>query len=120
MFGPGTRSIPAVDSAAAFKETFSHKDFKIHFVGVWDTVSSVGWIYTPLRLFNVAQNKTIATGRQALSIDERRCFLPGQPLGRLTAGAGCGAGMVRRCALGCGRELSAGVRAVSRIFPCSG
>lgn len=78
---------PAVDSAAAFKETFSHKDFKIHFVGVWDTVSSVGWIYTPLRLFNVAQNKTIATGRQALSIDERRCFyqdnlwgdsLPGQ------------------------------------------
>jgi hypothetical protein len=80
---------PAVDSAAAFKETFSHKEFKIHFVGVWDTVSSVGWIYTPLRLFNVAQNKTIATGRQALSIDERRCFyqdnlwgesLPGQDI----------------------------------------
>jgi hypothetical protein len=78
---------PAVNSAAAFKETFSHKDFRIHFVGVWDTVSSVGWIYTPLRLFNVAQNKTIATARQALSIDERRCFyqdnlwgdsLPGQ------------------------------------------
>jgi hypothetical protein len=76
-----------VDSAAAFKETFSHKNFKIHFVGVWDTVSSVGWVYTPLRLFNVAQNKTIATGRQAVSIDERRCFyqdnlwgesLPGQ------------------------------------------
>jgi len=65
---------PAVDAAAAFKETFSHKDFKIHFVGVWDTVSSVGWIYTPLRLFNVARNKTIATARQALSIDERRCF----------------------------------------------
>lgn len=78
---------PGVDSAAAFKETFSHKDFKLHFVGVWDTVSSVGWVYTPLRLFNVAQNKTIVTGRQALSIDERRCFfqdnlwgdsLPGQ------------------------------------------
>jgi hypothetical protein len=78
---------PGVDSAAAFKETFSHKDFKLHFVGVWDTVSSVGWVYTPLRLFNVAQNKTIVIGRQALSIDERRCFfqdnlwgdsLPGQ------------------------------------------
>ena len=78
---------PTVDSAAAFKETFSHEDFRIHFVGVWDTVSSVGWVYTPLRLFNVAQNKTIATGRQAVSIDERRCFyqdnlwgnsLPGQ------------------------------------------
>ena len=80
---------PIVDSAAAFKETFSHKDFRIHFVGVWDTVSSVGWIYTPLRLFNVAQNRTIATGRQAVSIDERRCFyqdvlwgesLPGQDI----------------------------------------
>lgn len=80
---------PAVDSAAAFKETFSHKDFKIHFVGVWDTVSSVGWIYTPLRLFNVARNKTIVRARQALSIDERRCFyrdilwgesLPGQDI----------------------------------------
>ena len=78
---------PTVDSAAAFKETFSHENFRIHFVGVWDTVSSVGWVYTPLRLFNVAQNKTIATGRQAVSIDERRCFyqdnlwgesLPGQ------------------------------------------
>ncbi len=78
---------PMVDSAAAFKETFSHENFRIHFVGVWETVSSVGWVYTPLRLFNVAKNKTIATGRQAVSIDERRCFyqdnlwgesLPGQ------------------------------------------
>lgn len=80
---------PATDAAAAFKETFSHDDFKIHFVGVWDTVSSVGWIYSPLRLFNVARNKTILTGRQAVSIDERRCFyqdnlwgesLPGQDI----------------------------------------
>lgn len=86
----GQRSInPVVDAAAAFKETFSHADFKLHFVGVWDTVSSVGWIYSPLRLFNVAQNRTIITGRQAVSIDERRCFyqdnlwgnpLPGQDL----------------------------------------
>ena len=65
---------PEIDAAEAFKETFSHTGFTIHFVGVWDTVSSIGWIYTPLRLFNVAQNKTILTGRQAVSIDERRCF----------------------------------------------
>lgn len=80
---------PAIDDAAAFKETFSHSDFKIQFVGVFDTVSSVGWIYSPLRLFNVAQNPTILTGRQAVSIDERRCFyqdnlwgdsLPGQDI----------------------------------------
>src|SRR3569833_2394581 len=65
---------PEIDAAEAFKETFSHANFKIHFAGVWDTVSSIGWIYTPLRLFNVARNKSILTGRQTVSIDERRCF----------------------------------------------
>jgi uncharacterized protein (DUF2235 family) len=77
------------NAAGAFKETFSRKDFHIHFVGVWDTVSSVGWISSPLRLFNEAQNRSIHIGRHAISIDERRCFyrdvlwgepLPGQDL----------------------------------------
>jgi hypothetical protein len=63
-----------VQPDTAFKETFSHKNFKIHFVGVWDTVSSVGWISTPLRLFNLAQNDAILRGRHAISIDEHRCF----------------------------------------------
>ena len=57
-----------------FKETFSRKGFRVHFMGIWDTVSSVGWITTPLRLYSVAQNPTIRTGRHAISIDERRCF----------------------------------------------
>jgi hypothetical protein len=71
----GLRQIEADDDdAAAFKETFSRKGFEIHFVGIWDTVSSVGWIYTPMRLFNVSQNRTICCGRHAISIDERRCF----------------------------------------------
>jgi T6SS, Phospholipase effector Tle1-like, catalytic domain len=73
-----------VEPDTAFKETFSHKNFKIQFVGVWDTVSSVGWISTPLRLFNVAQNDIILRGRHAVSIDEHRCFfqdnLWGDPL----------------------------------------
>jgi hypothetical protein len=72
------------DFTISFKQTFSHKDLVIHFVGIWDTVSSVGWISTPLRLFNVGQNKTILRGRHAISVDERRCFyldnLWGQPL----------------------------------------
>ncbi|MGA7343001.1 MAG: DUF2235 domain-containing protein [Terracidiphilus sp.] len=63
-----------VEPDTAFKRTFSHKNFKIHFLGVWDTVSSVGWISTPLRLFNLAQNDTILRGRHAISIDEHRCF----------------------------------------------
>src|SRR5581483_11265171 len=57
-----------------FKETFSRKGFRIHFIGIWDTVSSVGWITSPLRLYNIAQNPTIHHGRHAVSIDERRCF----------------------------------------------
>lgn len=58
----------------AFKETFSRKIFRIRFLGIWDTVSSVGWINTPLRLFSIAQNPTVKIGRHAVSIDERRCF----------------------------------------------
>jgi uncharacterized protein (DUF2235 family) len=57
-----------------FRDTFSHRDFSIHFVGSWDTVSSVGWIATPLRLLDLAQNPTIQRARHAVSIDERRCF----------------------------------------------
>ena len=68
------RAQSKVVSNPRFKETFSRKGFRIHFVGIWDTVSSVGWINTPLRLFSVAQNPTVRIGRHAISIDERRCF----------------------------------------------
>ena len=43
-------------------------------MGIWDTVSSVGWIYTPIRLLDGAQNPIIQVGRHAVSIDERRAF----------------------------------------------
>ena len=57
----------------AFAETYSRK-VTIRFIGVWDTVSSVGWIYEPFRLLNMAQNPVIQVGRHAVSIDERRAF----------------------------------------------
>jgi len=80
----GQRDQREVEPNESFKKTFSHKGFRIRFVGVWDTVSSVGWITTPLRLFNLAQNSTIMRGRHAISIDEHRCFfqdnLWGEPL----------------------------------------
>ncbi|ADV83239.1 T6SS phospholipase effector Tle1-like catalytic domain-containing protein [Terriglobus saanensis] len=63
-----------VTTDTSFRDTFSHRDFSIHFVGLWDTVSSVGWISTPLRLLDMAQNPSIQRGRHAVSIDERRCF----------------------------------------------
>ncbi|MBB5056707.1 uncharacterized protein (DUF2235 family) [Granulicella aggregans] len=68
------RKLKKVESNTRFKETFSRRKFRIHFLGIWDTVSSVGWINTPLRLFSVAQNPTVKTARHAISIDERRCF----------------------------------------------
>jgi uncharacterized protein (DUF2235 family) len=44
------------------------------FVGVWDTVSSVGWVENPLKLPYVANNPDIRVGRHAVAIDERRAF----------------------------------------------
>lgn len=69
-----TKQTPAsFDIAAEFKSTFS-RECKPHFVGVWDTVSSVGWVWDPLHVPYTARNPDIAIGRHAISIDERRCF----------------------------------------------
>jgi uncharacterized protein (DUF2235 family) len=59
--------------AAGFKEIYS-RDCPVYFVGVWDTVSSVGWIWDPLKLPYTAQNPEMSVGRHAVSIDERRCY----------------------------------------------
>jgi Uncharacterized alpha/beta hydrolase domain (DUF2235) len=65
------------------------RDCRLHFVGVWDRVSSVGWIWDLLKLPYTAQNADMVNGRHAVSIDERRCYfrnnlwgdqLPGQSL----------------------------------------
>jgi uncharacterized protein (DUF2235 family) len=67
----------------AFRETFS-RYVPIHFVGIWDTVSSIGWIYDPVKLLFDGQNPIMRKGRHAISVDERRCFyqdcLWGSPL----------------------------------------
>lgn len=84
------------DVAAAFKETFSitcpnhRKDTfsakcPIHFVGVWDTVSSVGWVYNAVNFPNTATNPALKIIRHAISIDERRAFFR-QNLFRAEAG----------------------------------
>lgn len=59
--------------AKGFKATFC-RHCPLHFVGVWDTVSSVGWIWDPLKLPYTAQNPDMANDRHAVSIDERRCY----------------------------------------------
>lgn len=59
--------------SSEFKVTFS-RDCKPHFVGVWDTVSSVGWLSSPLSLPHTASNPDISIGRHAVAIDEHRAF----------------------------------------------
>jgi uncharacterized protein (DUF2235 family) len=60
--------------ARAFKEAMSETDCQPWFVGVWDTVSSVGWVENPLKLPFVTNNPDIEIGRHAVAIDERRAF----------------------------------------------
>jgi uncharacterized protein (DUF2235 family) len=59
--------------AEIFKSDFS-RDCVLHFVGVWDTVSSVGWVWSPVVLPYSGRNPIVRTGRHAVSIDERRCY----------------------------------------------
>jgi uncharacterized protein (DUF2235 family) len=60
--------------ADRFKATFCTRECPVWFAGVWDTVSSVGWVENPLRLPFTASNPAIRIGRHAISIDERRAF----------------------------------------------
>jgi uncharacterized protein (DUF2235 family) len=60
--------------AEEFKSRMCAVECRPHFVGVWDTVSSVGWVENPLRLPCTANNPDIEIGRHAISIDERRAF----------------------------------------------
>jgi len=59
---------PAV--AAGFKQTFS-RVCKPHFIGVWDTVKSVG-LFIPRKFPDTQLNPDVENGFHALSIDEKR------------------------------------------------
>ncbi|KAE9399728.1 WD40 repeat-like protein [Gymnopus androsaceus JB14] len=61
-----------------FKTTFSRKDVKVHFVGAWDTVSSIGFVRPAKDLpLTTSGMKHVCYFRHALALDERRVkFLP--------------------------------------------
>ena len=63
------------DVAADFKKTFS-SECKPHFVVVWDTVSSLGWVYNAVHFpfTRATKNPDFQIIRHAVSIDERRAF----------------------------------------------
>jgi len=69
----GGKHAHSIKHDSAFAETYSRKVI-IRFMGLWDTVSSVGWIYDPVRLLDMAQNPIVQVGRHAVSIDERRAY----------------------------------------------
>lgn len=63
-----------------FRKTFARvtsdpeRRVKTHFVGVWDTVSSVGWVWDPVKYRFTANNLSVSIVRHAIAIDERRAF----------------------------------------------
>ena len=92
MFARHTRRahgmLPTLKIAEGFKQTYSRSP-KIHMVGVWDTVNSVGVVWDTLKLPYTGQNASMVHGVHALSIDERRCFFRNNVWGRpLVAEAG--------------------------------
>jgi uncharacterized protein (DUF2235 family) len=52
----------------------NRRHFPAHFLGVWDTVSSIGWVWDPKSYPYTRSNPGIAVVRHAVSLDERRCF----------------------------------------------
>ena len=65
-----------------FREAFARpisqdsndRRFPVYFLGVWDTVSSVGWVWDPVSYPYTARNPGISVIRHAVSLDERRWF----------------------------------------------
>ena len=73
---------------SSFRDTFAQaiptlgdRSFPVHFLGVFDTVSSVGWVWDPMILLFTKSNPSVITARHAISIDERRCFFRQNTLG---------------------------------------
>ncbi|KIJ11751.1 hypothetical protein PAXINDRAFT_118692 [Paxillus involutus ATCC 200175] len=72
-----SRKLHAKDITSAFKRTFCWEDMKVHFVGVWDTVSSVGFVREDVFLSSSSSAEHACHFRHALALDERRVkFIP--------------------------------------------
>lgn len=63
------------DVAQGFKSTYC-RECKPYFIGVWDTVGSLGHVYARKKFFNPRLNSDITFGYQAMAIDEKRKKFP--------------------------------------------
>jgi len=61
------------DVSRAFKQTFC-RPCPVSFLGLWDTVSTIGWVYNPQHLPYTRTNPEVGCVRHAVALDERRCF----------------------------------------------
>ncbi|WP_081949085.1 DUF2235 domain-containing protein [Litchfieldella xinjiangensis] len=57
--------------AATYKSLYS-RPCPVHFLGVWDTVESLGYLYSRKWFFNAKLSDEVSHGFHALAIDERR------------------------------------------------
>jgi uncharacterized protein (DUF2235 family) len=60
--------------ARVVPESPDERRFRVHFLGLWDTVSSVGWAWERRSFPFTARNPSVNVVRHAVSIDERRWF----------------------------------------------
>ncbi|KAF9555482.1 WD40 repeat-like protein [Agrocybe pediades] len=76
----------STSKAGRFKSAFCHMDVKVHFVGVWDTVSSIGIVRGKKPLPGTSEGMGhVCFFRHALALDERRVrFLPEYAYGSST------------------------------------
>jgi hypothetical protein len=65
-------------------EDQEQRHFHVHYLGLWDTVSSVGWVWDPARYPFTARNPSVHAARHAVSIDERRWFFRQNRLNKAT------------------------------------
>ena len=71
--GGSQRKDKAFDIARGFKGTFSRR-CGFQFVGLWDTVSSIGWFRRPAHFPYTRRHPSIQNLRHAVALDERRAF----------------------------------------------
>lgn len=76
---PSKRYSPSGDASIAFRQTHCHVSRKVHFIGVWDTVGSLGVPFSLLGLldrkdefYDTKMGGNINIARHALAIDEKR------------------------------------------------
>lgn len=61
--------------AAEFKRIFA-RECRPHFIGVWDTVGSLGWLLALRQFHDTRLNPDVATAVHAVAIDEKRRKFP--------------------------------------------